>query len=61
MSAPATSFPRLDRSSSCEEVQSTLGEIVMAVMQFAAHSPKPPRGSTTCSRRGDSSDLAMGR
>jgi hypothetical protein len=38
MSAPATSFPRLDRSSSCEEVQSTLGEIVMAVMQFAAHS-----------------------
>ncbi len=38
MSAPATSFPRLDRSSSCQEVQSTLGELVMAVMQFAAHS-----------------------
>jgi hypothetical protein len=37
MSAPAT-VPRLDRSSSCEQVQSTLGELVIAVMQFAAHS-----------------------
>jgi len=38
MSAPVASFPRVDRSSSCEDVQSTLGELVMAVMQFATHS-----------------------